>query len=462
MHGIETLLRRVRPGAMAMATAAVGLIASIDAARAQTLEEALAMAYEANPRLLAARAELRSVDEQIAQALGGWRPTISANGSLGYARTETNVSPWESTNPDSYGADISQPLYTGGRTQAEVSQAENVIAAQRASLAGVEQQVLLEAVTAYLDVLLAREVVELSIANEQRLQRQLDATQDRFEIGEITQTDVHQAEARYSRAQADRITADGELRERNADFARVIGASPAELSPQGQAQGMPLNLEEALAVAAQENPLIVQAVASEQAARDNVDAELGDLLPQLSLVASYDHNDDVSAGVSWQNEFSIVAQLTVPLYQAGIASSQVRSARQTAAQRRYEIYDAQRIVETSVINAWQGYLTASSEVTAVEAEVSANTFARDGTESQAAIGERTVLDVLDAEQDLFRSQVRLATAQREAVAASYQLLAAMGRLSATSLGLPVELYDSDAYYQEARDSWWGLGASDDD
>jgi len=429
---------------------------------AQGLEEVMALTYNSNPTLLAARAELRSVDEQISQALSGFRPTLSATGALAYERSETNLSPWESSNPNNYGLSLNQPLYQGGRTAAKVSQADNIIIAQRASLQNIEQQVLLDAVTSYMDVVLAREVVNLAVSNEQRLLRQLEATEDRFRVGEVTRTDVSQARARHAGAVADRIRAEGSLISENASFEETIGIAPTVLSRPGVLVGLPQDVDEAQHIAERESSVIRQALATELAARDGIDIQFADLLPHINLIASYQHLDDLSTTIADQDEFSIQVQLTVPLYQAGFESSQIREATQTAAQRRIQIDEARRQVEANVISSWQAFATALAEVDAFMAEVEANTIALEGTEREAQVGERTVLDILDAEQELFESQIRLVTAERDAVVASYALQATLGRLTADDLRLPVVIYDVEEYYDEARDAWWGYGGLTDD
>ena len=426
-------------------------------ASAQSLEEAMIRAYVQNPTLLAARAALRSVDERAAQALSAWRPTVTATGSLAYERADTNLGPFDGSNPNSFGLDLTQPLYRAGRTDALSSQADNVIAAQRASLTATEQQVLLDTVTSYMNVVLARQVVDLAISNERRLLRQLEATEDRFRVGEVTRTDVSQARARQANAVADRIQAEGDLISRAARFEEVIGIEPIGLSRPGPLIGLPGTPGEALAIAGEGNPAIAGAVAAERAARDGIDVEFAGLLPDVDLVASLARNEDLSPAIKRRDEFSIQARLTIPLYQAGLESSQVREARQTAARRSMEVDEARRRVEADVVTAWQAFATALAAVDAFTEEVEANRVALEGAQREAQVGERTVLDVLDAEQELFRSRISLATAERDAVVASYALQAALGRLTAGYLRLPVELYDVETYYDRAREAWWGSG-----
>ena len=437
--------------------AAAALLALIaPAASAQSLEEAMTLSYTTNPTLLAARQELRAVDEQIAQAMAGWRPTVQGQGQLAYERQETDISPWESTHPNEYSISLSQPLYRGGGTVAGVSQAENIIEAQRANLTATEQQVLLDTVAAYMNVVLARAILQLTENNEARLARQLEATEDRFRVGEVTRTDVSQARARFANAQAERVSAEGDLSTAAARFEEVIGVMPTELSRPGPLVGGPGALDEAMTIADAENPLIRAAIATELAAQDGIDVQEADLLPDLALIASYTHSEDLNAVFAEQNTAAIIAQLTIPLYQAGFEESQLRAARSTAAQRRIEVDEARRQVLAQLVSAWQDLETAQAQIAAFTEEVNANQIALEGTEREAQVGERTVLDILDAEQELFQSQINLANAQRNEVVASYTLQAALGRLTAAYLRLPVELYDVERHYEEARDDW-GIG-----
>ncbi len=434
--------------------------------QAQSLEEAMVMTYSSNPTLLAARAELRSVDETISQALSGWRPTVQAQGNLAYQRSEetrrseTNITNFG--NPHSFNLSVTQPIFSGGGTVAQTSQADNLILAQRQSLITTEQQVLLDSVTTYMGVVLAYSVLELAISNEERLVRQLQATEDRFRVGEVTRTDVSQARARFANAQSERVQAEGDLITQAAAFEQVIGTQPINLSRPGPLIGLPQSLDQALALALDGNPAILQAQASELAAQDGVDVQIADLLPELNLVGTYTHNQDVSDMITRQDNFSLVAQLTIPLYQAGLESSQVRQAYQDAAQNRMLVYEALRTVEADVISAWQSLATARAQITALTEEVNANTVALEGTQREAQVGARTVLDILDAEQELFQSQINLAVAERDEVVASYTLQATLGRLTAVYLRLPVELYDVNEYYEEAWDAWWGFGGLTDD
>ncbi|MEM7121194.1 MAG: TolC family outer membrane protein [Pseudomonadota bacterium] len=437
--------------------AGAALVVSAVPLHAQSLEEALVQSYLSNPTLMAARAQLRSVDENIAQALGGYRPTVTATGDLTQEWTETDVTSWDSSNPNSLNLTITQPLYTGGETEASTKVAENQIYAQRQSLLSTEQTVLLDVVTVYMNVVLARAVLELNRNNESRLERQLQATQDQFRVGEVTRTDVSQAQASLATAVADRLAAEGSLASAGADYEEIIGSPPAELSNPGPLVGIPATSDQASEIAETEHPDILSAQFFELAAIDGVDVEEADLLPDVDLVGSYTRNYDVSTTIDRQDVATIMAEVTVPLYQAGVASSEIRQAKQDVYQLREQVFETRREVLADVITAWEDLITARAQISAFQESVAANEIALEGTQREAEVGERTVLDILDAEQALFESQVDLVNAQRDEVVASYAVQSAIGRLTAERLQLPVELYDVEAYYREARDSWWGWG-----
>lgn len=448
--------RILRPAAL------IGALLVAPALQAQSLEDAMVLTYTSNPTLLAARAGLRAVNESISQALSGWRPTVQGQANLAYQRSETNVTSFDTTHPHSYNFSVTQPIYSGGQTVAQTSQADNLILAQRQSLITSEQQVLLNAVTSYMGVVLAYSVLDLAISNEERLSRQLEATEDRFRVGEVTRTDVSQARARFANSQAERVQAEGSLIVQMATFEEVIGTRPANLTRPGALVGLPDSLDEALGVALDGNPAILQARASELAAQDGIDVQIADLLPNLNLVASYTRSEDISGVISRQDNVSLVAQLTIPFYQAGFESSQIRESYQSAAQSRMLVSVSLRAVEADVVSAWQGLATSRAEIAAFAEQVNANAVALEGTEREAQVGERTVLDILDAEQELFQSQINLAVAERDEVVASYTLQATLGRLTAEYLRLPVTIYNVNEYYEEARDAWWGYGGLTED
>jgi outer membrane protein len=428
---------------------------------AQSLTEVLATTYSTNPELLAGRAELRATNELVPQALSGWRPTIAGTASVGSSWIDSDVGS-DSSNPRSVGLSLSQPIYRGGRTVASTRQAENLVLAQRARLVGVEQAVLLDATTAYMDVVRDMAVLELNINNEQVLSRQLEASRDRFEVGEITRTDVAQSEARLAGATAGRIAAEGDLTESRARFVEVVGEAPGTLQTPPIVASLPASLEEAIEVAASANPNVVAADYVERAARDGVDVVFGELLPSVALNSDVEYGDELTNFDDGdRTSASVEAQLTVPLYQAGEVSSRVREAKKRASQRRLEMALQRRNAAQVATTAWEALSTARAQITSFEAQVRSNEIALEGVREEAQVGSRTILDVLDAEQELLDSRVSLVRAKRDEIVAGFQLLAAVGNLTARDLNLPVEYYDYQADYLEVRNKLWGVSVNEE-
>jgi TolC family type I secretion outer membrane protein len=431
-------------------------------AGAETLNDALVAAYEGNPTLLAQRAQLRATDETLPEARSGWLPTVTADGEAGAATIDSNVTGQQDLNPLAYGLSLSQPLYSGGRTVAGVSRARNRIMAQRALLQSVEQTVLLEAATAYIDVLRDTAVLQLNTNNEQVLRRELNATEDRFRVGELTLTDVAQARARLAGAVAARIRAQGDLEASRAEYARAIGTMPGSLSLPPPIAGLPADLQDTLKALQDGNPDLIAARFEAEAARDDISLAKGELLPTLSLDGRVAHNRENSAVGVENDSASITAQLRIPLYQAGGPSSRVRQAKQTANERRIEVDEAERAAIAFATSAWQALEVALAAEDQFEAQVEANKVALEGTREQARVGSRILLDVLNAEQELLDAQVDLVLAKRTSFVARLTLLAAVGRLTARDLGLPVEYYDETAYFDKVKRKIWGTGIGNDE
>lgn len=458
--------RRPRWGVLTIFAGGLALAAlSPAAASAESLDEALISAYLNNPTLLAQRAALRATDEGVASALSGWRPTIQLDGDTGFSETETTsvssgfTSKTESSlSPSSLSLTVTEPLYRGGRTTAETRAAKNLVDSGRADLASAEQRVLLDAVTAYMDVLRTQSVVELNRHNERVVARQHQAAQDRFQVGEVTRTDVAQAEARVAQAKADRIGSEGKLISARAAYRQIIGDLPGKLEWPAGLAGVPASEREALQAANIANPSIIGADFAELAARDDIDVSLSSLLPQLSLRGSYDRNYDLSSTIEESDALTLSAVVTVPLYQSGAEYSSVRRSKQIASQRRLEFEEARRAVLEEVTRAWEALITARAKITAFETQVRAAQLALEGVEQETLVGLRTTLDVLDAEQELFIARVNLVGAERDAVVSSYWVNSTIGELTAEALDLPVERYDADAHYRKVGRKWFGLTA----
>ncbi len=440
---------------------AVGLWAlGAQPAGAQTLAETLAGAYATNPTLSAARAELRAVNEGVPQALSNWRPNLTVTGSVGKQRIDSQASfssTEETTTPFEATARLIQPLYRGGRTTAATERAEHEVRAQRSTLQSVEQSVLLRAVIAYMDVWRDQAVIEFNINNERVIERQLEATEDRFTVGEVTRTDVAQAETRLAVATAERIAAEGALRTSRAVYEEVVGSSPGVLAPPPPFEGLPVSLEEVVELAVSRNPDILAARFTEKAARRRVREVFGELLPSVQINASLSHSEETNQRSGETDRAQILAEVTIPLYQQGAVSSRVREAKQISNQRRIEIDESRRRIEQEAISAWEGLQTARAQIRAFEWGVRAAEIALEGVRQENAVGARTILDILDAEQELLDSQVNLVRSQRDEIIAGFEVFSAIGSLTARDLMLTVEVHNPEVDYLKVRNTWFGLG-----
>ena len=450
----------------------LGLLAAgagpMEMGRAQTLEQALAAAYANNPTLMAQRAKLRATDEQVPQALADWRPSVELNGDIARKSTFTKTRALGITSTRSQirtprGAELSvtQPIFRGFRTEAAVSQAENTVKAERARLHSIEQQVLLDAVTSFMAVVREQAVLDLNISNEQVLRRQLEATQDRFEVGEITRTDVHQAEARLAGATADRVKAEGDLEASRAGYRNVVGAAAGRLQAPGPVVNLPEDKDAAIETARAYQPSVIIALFDERAARDEVAEIKGELLPSLSLVGRLSRDLDGPSNTSRADQGSITAELSIPIFQEGLVYSRLRAARQTLAEELQQVEQARRDAIETASRSWEALATARARITSFSAQVKAAEVALDGVQREASVGSRTVLDVLDAEQELLDANVDLVRARRDETVAAFELKAAVGDLTARRLDLPVDFYDPARHYREVRGKWTGGVSSGD-
>ena len=438
----------------------LSMMSAVSSVDAQSIEDAMAKAYINNPTLLSARAGLRSTDESVPQALANWRPTVEITSSVGAQAQRGNTNRdnrSQSRRPTDFGISLTQPLFRGGRTLAATSGAENDVRAARANMLESEQTILLQAATAYLNVFRDQAVLELNRNNEEVLQRQLEATRDRFEVGEITRTDVHQAEARLARSVADRIQSEGDLETSRANYLNIVGEpadSKAQL-PEAEPVGLPADGEDAVRVAVVNNPGVISAEFSRRSSMDNVDEVWGELLPELNLSASSTREFESVSETSVRNTHEITLDLTIPIYQQGDVYSRLREARQDAAETTLEIDVQRRDAAEQATQAYESLLTARAQVQAFDTQIEANVVALEGVQREAAVGSRTVLDILDAEQELLNARVSHVRSQRDQFVAIYELLSALGRLTAKDLGLTVDLYDPREHYDEVRDKWFG-------
>ncbi|MBT3535808.1 MAG: TolC family outer membrane protein, partial [Rhodospirillaceae bacterium] len=377
------------------------------------------------------------------------------------SKTSTSGTREQDLKPRSYSADISQSIYAGGRTEAGTFQAESSVQVARAQLRVAEQTVLSNGVTAFLDVLRDQARVQLTRNNEVVLRRQLEATKDRFEVGEVTRTDVAQAEARLSGVLANRVDAEGALASSRASYRQIFGVMPGTLQPAPPLPNLPVSEAEVLTIAEAENPAITVALYNQEVARHGVDDATGRLLPTVDLTGRLRRSHETSIESSDGHAYSIFAEVSVPLYQAGAVHALVRQSKELLNQRRIEVEESRRNVIEAASQAWERTTTTRSQIAARSEAIRANEIALEGVRQEAEVGSRTTLDVLDAEQELLDSRVALVIAERDEYVAGYQLLAAIGRLTAAHIALPVQIYDPNRHYQKVRNKWWGWNTEKD-
>ena len=442
-------------GALSLAMIAPG------PADADTLYDALAAAYTNNPSLLAQRASVRATDEQVPQALSNWRPSVSMGAEAGVSANLSNTATnrRQHRDPRSIDLTVTQPLFRGGRTVAATSDAENAVQAARARLTGTEQDVLLAGVTAYTNVLRDQAVLELNKNNEQVLTRQLEATRDRFGVGEITRTDVSQSESRLATATAARIRAEGNLISSRANYRKVIGDAPRSLQPANAPQGLPTDEDEAMRLCLTNDPDVIAAEYDTRSSTDNIDEVRGELLPSVSLQGTASTDLEASGQGSRAESYEALVTLNVPIYEKGAVYSRLRAAKQQAGQKRVQVDVARRNAIEEVTLSWEALQTARAQIASFQTAIQAAGVALEGVQREQEVGSRTLLDVLDAEQELLDARVNLVGAQRDETVASYRLKAAVGQLTARQLGLNVELYDPAIHYDEVRGKWIGGGSS---
>jgi outer membrane protein len=431
-----------------------------------TLAEALAATYSNQPALQAERAKLRATDENVPTALAGWRPTVVLAGTAGYgdgiARSFLpglgNTSLQTDRLIGTAQATITQNIYTGGKTQSSVNRAKNLVMAERATLLATEQNSFTNVVAAYVGVIQNQQLLELQINNEQVLAKQLQATNDRFRVGEITRTDVAQAEAALEGAKATRETAEGTLQTARATYVQVIGVMPPPDLVQPQPLNLPIRGEtDAGRLASLNNPTVITALFNDAAAKDAVDVAFSALLPQVSLQGQTFQQNNAAARNSQTNGYQVIAQVSLPVYQGGSEYSAVRQARQSQQQTQRLIDDAKRTAVQNAVQAWDTLIAAKASADSTRAQIRANEVALEGTEREAIVGSRTTLDVLNATQLLLQSRTTLVQNLAQVITASYGVASAIGRLTARDLHLAVPLYDDTAYYQAVKDKWVGLG-----
>jgi len=469
---------RLRGGA-AFVSAFLVITAFGRPACAETLEQALTDAYLINPVLNAARARLRATDEQVALAKAGLRPFISGEADWnfvnqnidvaggGRSSSSASVNPLNLgatgigsegvTHPHGYSVQLTQPLFEGFQNLNAIRAAKSTVQAARDSLRSVEQTVLLDAATAYVNVVRDAAIVRLRENDVTVLTEQLKATKDRFDVGEVTRTDVAQAEARRSEAQSTLAAAQANLKTSNAAYEQIIGHPPGKLETPPSIRGLlPGSLDDAMTLGDGENPLILAAVYQEEASLYAVQRVMGELLPTATFEAQYQNRFDESRTLKELETTTLTWRVTMPFYQGGSVSARVRQAKETNNQLKKEVEDARLRVHADVISNWGILQSSGPAITSAQAAVEANKIALTGVREEEKVGQRTTLDVLDAQRELLNSQIGLVTALRDRVVAEYSLYAATGRMDAQTLGLPVPYYDPLEHYDIVKNKWFGL------
>jgi outer membrane protein len=431
-------------------------------AGAETLKEALAAAYKFNPRLDAARATLRATDEEVPRALSGYRPTVTGNADTSWERTTVRPGGTTESNPRGYGVGLVQPIFRGFIVVNTVAEAEATVRAGRETLRTTEQSVMLEAVTAYMDVVRDQAIVRLRENNVTVLTRDLRATQDRFNVGEVTRTDVAQAQARRAAAVSALDLARANLKTSRATFERVVGHPPSNLIDARATELVPKSVQESVEIGGRESPSVVAALYREQAARHAVDRIRGERLPQVQLEANYNKRFDESQNADSLETTSVTGRLTVPFYSGGEVEARVRQAKHTQVSRLQEIEQARTEVQANVVASWSQLTASRAQLESDQASVDANRIALTGVREEERVGQRTLLDVLNAEQELLNSEVNLVTTRRNLVVASYTVLSTIGRLNAQELGVASLVYDPEAHYHEVRRKWFDISITHGD
>jgi outer membrane protein len=496
-----------RGGAAAIACLALGAIFCARPAAAETLVEALSNAYLINPVLNAERANLRATDEQVAVAKSGLRPNISASGDAAFQNQESdfvggsrqqvqqqqvqqcdaataaiepafcaflaaqqqqqqsqNLGNIESqlssdgvTHPRGYSVTLSQTVFQGFQNINAIRQAKSTVQYGRQSLRATEQTTLLNAATAYVDVVRDEAVVRLRQTNVDVLTEQLRQTKDRFNVGEVTRTDVAQAEARRSDSITQLYAAQANLKTSRATYEQVIGHPPSNLvNPPSIVHLLPSQLEDAMTLGDGQNPFILAAVYQEEASLYNVAQIEGELLPEATVDADYTQRFGLSKTLKEQNVFTVIGRVNVPLYQGGGVAARIRQAKETNNQLKKEVEDARLRIHAEVIANWAQLQATASEIQSAQDSLEANRIALEGVREEEKVGQRTTLDVLNAELEYLGSQIQLVTAKRDRVVAEYALYGSVGRLDAQSLGLSVPYYDPFEHYYLVKNKWFGL------
>ncbi|WP_331374197.1 outer membrane channel protein TolC [Sinorhizobium chiapasense] len=450
----------VRKAALWAAVSTSVLIAP-HAALAETIAGAMAKAYANNPDLNAARAGLRATDEGVPIAKSAFRPQVAASATGTLTRSDIEKTGTLDTHSGQIGISITQMIFDGFQTLNNVRAAESNVFSSRETLKANEIQILLAAAQAYANIARDQQVVSIRRQNLAFLREQLNASQARLEVGEGTRTDVSQAEAELANAQSLLVSAIAQLKQSEAVYVQIVGAAPAGIrQPAPASKSMPRSLDQAVATGLRENPQILAAQYAVDSAGFQVKSAEGTMLPGVVLQGAVTRNTgNVGSGLD-DTTASVTARLEVPIYQGGAEYGQIRQAKEILGQQRILVDSARASVQQTVVSAYAQLDSALARITASRSQISAANLALEGVIEERKVGQRTTLDVLDSQQDVLDAQEALAGAQRDAVVASYSLLAAMGRLTVKTQGLAVAEYRSEEHYEAVKDKWFGLRTVD--
>lgn len=436
------------------------LLMSVTPSHAETIFGALSKAYQFNSELNSTRAGVRVTDEGVAIAKSGYRPTIAGSSSIGYA----SQSGYRITT-GSFGVSISQSLFDGFQTRNNVRAAEAQVRASAEGLRNTEQNILFNAASAYMDVIRDRQIAVLTERNLQFLVEQLRSARSRFEVGEGTRTDVAQADASRSAAVAQLASARANVATSEATYRQIVGEAPGRLNGAGPAKGLPGAIDKAFVIAASEHPAIIANKHLVDASGYSVKAAEGALLPQISASAgvssSYSETlPGVGQNNGWSDRAEIGATLNVPIYSGGRTSATIRQRKESLGQARIEVDVAYDEVRLAVASAWSQYQAASESVSANRELVSAAQLALNGVIEERNVGQRTTLDVLNAQADVIDAQINQISSERNLVVASYAIMSAIGRLNVRQLGLNVAEYKPQEHYDAIKNKWIGVRTPD--
>jgi outer membrane protein len=452
---------------LGIAFLAVTAVINWGPANAETIGGAIAKAYLNNPDINQQRAGVRASDENIPKANAGFLPTVNGQASDSFSDThfgEPGANGVIISHPRGYGLTLNENIWNGNRTINGVRQAESSVLAAREQLRNTEQNVLLNAVTFYMNVLRDSAILSLNRANVDVLREQLRQTQDRFNVGEVTKTDVAQAQASLAGAEAQALSAQSTLQSSIASYRQTIGDEPKSLAPvKPLDRVLPKNLQDAVAISQAEHPAIVGALHGVDAAELNVKVVEGALLPTLSAQVQVGQQWDSSSLPAIPNHVfntTAVAQLTIPIYQGGAEYASTRQAKEQLSQTELQADQQRDAVRAAVVSAWWLFSVSPAVIKSSKAQVDAAAVALAGVREEAKVGQRTTLDVLNAQQTLLNARVQLVSAEHDQVVASYSLLSAIGRLSTVNLGVTVAQYDPRVHFDQVKDKWFGLRTPD--